>query len=415
LEGNRPFTDITTWPTLDATGNAKITLTAGQRYSFTLYHSEPEGGQSCATFKLAGEADPVNGTASRMTGNLIGALIDPSSLPPLITNQPVSVDFTLGGTINLSVGVDSAAPPTYQWYRGLTAVSGATNQTFTIANATLAAVGSYHVAVTTLNGVALSANVLVYTPAPAPQPRVFQQDSNGFLVVEAEHFTGSTRAPDGHAWVVQADRNGFSGTGYVQPLADSGVNLGSTLGFITNGARLDFTVNFTKTGTHYFWFRGGEPAAAGNGDSVHAGIDGTAPANLVQLTGPPTFTTTGWNWVGSNATTRASIEVTAAGPHTINAWMREDGFYFDKLIITTDADFVPTDVGPAESASTGGEATPTISVARSATSGPVITFTGTLQRATSIGTTTSWTDVSGAVSPYTAPSTATQEYYRARQ
>jgi hypothetical protein len=175
LEGNRPFTDITTWPTQDATGNAKITLTAGQRYSFTLYHSEPEGGQSCATFKLAGEADPVNGTASRMTGNLIGALIDPSSLPPLITNQPVSVDFTLGGTINLSVGVDSAAPPTYQWYRGLTAVSGATNQTFTIANATLAAVGSYHVAVTTLNGVALSANVLVYTPAPAPQPRVFQQ------------------------------------------------------------------------------------------------------------------------------------------------------------------------------------------------------------------------------------------------
>ena len=119
--------------------------------------------------------------------------------------------------------------------------------------------------------------------------------------------------------------------------------------------------------------------------------------------------------MGSNATTRASIEVTAAGPHTINAWMREDGFYFDKLIITTDADFIPTDVGPVESASTGGGTTPTISVARSATSGPVITFTGTLQRATSIGTPTSWTDVNGAVSPYTPPSTATQEYYRALQ
>jgi hypothetical protein len=170
----------------------------------------------------------------------------------------------LGGTINLSVS--TAAPLTYQWYRGLTPVSGATNQTFTISNATLAAVGSYYVAVTTLNGVVSSANVLVYTPAPPPPPRTFQQDSDGFLVIEAEHFTGSTRAPDGHAWVVQADRNGFSGTGYVQPLADSGVNLGSTPGFITNGARLDFTVNFTKTGTHYYWFRGGEPAAAGNGD-----------------------------------------------------------------------------------------------------------------------------------------------------
>jgi hypothetical protein len=55
LEGNRPFTDIVVWPSVDATGNAKITLTAGKRYSFTLYHSEPEGGQSCATFKLTSE------------------------------------------------------------------------------------------------------------------------------------------------------------------------------------------------------------------------------------------------------------------------------------------------------------------------------------------------------------------------
>ena len=411
---NKPFVDATAWPTLDASGNAKITLTAGKRYSFTMYRSEPEGGQSGVTFKLASEADPVNGVASRMTGNLIGTLIDPSSLPPVITNQPVSVDFTLGGTVNLSVGVDSAASPSYQWYRGITAVAGATNRTLTISNATSAAVGSYYIAVSTLNGLVNSANAFVYTPATAPQQRVFQQNSAGLLVIEAENFTGSTRAPDGHAWVVNSDRGGFSGTGYVQPLADTGVNLGSTLGFITNGARLDFTVNFTKTGTHYYWFRGGEPRAAGDGDSVHAGIDGTAPPNLVQLTGAPTFTTTGWNWVGANATARASIDVPVAGPHTINAWMREDGFYFDKLIITTDPDYVPTDVGPAESAFTGGAVTPTIRVARSATGGPVITFTGTLQRATSLGTPTSWTDVSGAVSPYAAPSTAPQEYYRAR-
>ena len=143
--------------------------------------------------------------------------------------------------------------------------------------------------------------------------------------------------------------------------------------------------------------------------------DPNAPPAFGWKSGAPTFTTTGWNWVGANPTTRASIEVTAAGPHTINAWMREDGFYFDKLIITTDADFSPTDVGPAESASTGGGATPTISVARNATGGPVITYTGTLQRATSLGTPTNWTDVSGAVSPYTAPPTAPQEYYRARQ
>ncbi len=415
LEGNRPYTDITTWPTVDASGNAKITLTAGKRYSFTLYHSEPEGGQSCATFKLASEADPANAVASRMTGNLIGTLIDPSSLPPVVTNQPVNVDFTLGGTINLSVGVDSAAPPRYQWYRGLTAVPGATNQTLTIANATLAAVGSYYVAVTTMNGTVNSANAFVYTPAPAPPQRIFQQDSAGLLVIEGESFTGSTRASDGHAWVVNSDRSGFSGTGYVQPLGDTGVNVGSALTF-TNAARLDFTVNLTKTGTNYFWFRGGEPRAAGDGDSVHAGIDGIPPASLIQLTGAPTFTTIGWNWVGRiNGDTRAFAVVTTAGPHTINLWMREDGFYFDKLLITTDPDYVPADVGPAESASTGGAATPTIRVARNAAGSPVITFTGTLQRATSLGTPTSWTDVGSAASPYTPPASTGQEYYRTRQ
>jgi hypothetical protein len=96
-----------------------------------------------------------------MTGNLIGTLIDPSSIPPVITNQPVGVDFTVGGTINLSVGVDSAAPPTYQWFRGLTPVPGATNPTLTISNATLADAGPYDVVVTTVNGVVRSANVLV--------------------------------------------------------------------------------------------------------------------------------------------------------------------------------------------------------------------------------------------------------------
>jgi hypothetical protein len=83
--------------------------------------------------------------------------------------------------------------------------------------------------------------------------------------------------------------------------------------------------------------------------------------------------------------------------------------------VTSDEAFTPTGDVPAESASTGGGAKPTISVARNATGGPVITFTGTLQRATSLGTPTSWTDVSGAVSPYTAPSAATQEFYRVRQ
>lgn len=417
LEANRPFNDIVTWPTVDAEGNAKITLTAGRRYSFTLYHSEPEGGQSCATFKLANEADPANGTASRMTGNLIGALVDPSSLPPVITNQPVGIDFTLGGTINLSVGVDSAAPPQYQWYRGLTPVAGATNRTLTISNATFAHAGPYYVAVKTVNGTVNSANVLVYTPAPPPPQRIFQQGSTGLVVMEAENYYNFVRAPDGHAWFPQADRSGYVGTGFVQALPDSGVNNGAYPALLTASPRLDYQVNFTKTGTHYVWLRGGARLADGGGDSVHAGIDGDNPASARRIDGTPSFNiATGWNWVGNiQGDTRASIQVASAGEHTINIWMREDGLVLDRILLTTDETFAPTGDGPAESPSTGGGVTPTISIARSATGGPAITFTGTLQRTTALGTPTTWTDVSGAVSPYTPPLTATQEFYRARQ
>ena len=57
-------------------------------------------------------------------------------------------------------------------------------------------------------------------------------------------------------------------------------------------------------------------------------------------------------WAWSNATmdgVRATIEVPTAGTHTVNVWMREDGFVFDKLVLTFNAAFTPTETGPAES------------------------------------------------------------------
>jgi hypothetical protein len=282
----------------------------------------------------------------------------------------------------------------------------------------LADAGPYHVVVSTVNGDVVSASVLVYTPAAAPARRTFEQDGTGLVVIEAENYYDSIRAPDGHVWYPQTDRSGYVGTGYVQALADSGVNNGAYPAFLTDSPRLDFKVNFTKTGTHYVWLRGGSRLSDGAGDSVHAGIDGDNPASARRIDGTPTFNiATGWNWVGNiQGDTRASIDVTNAGEHTLNIWMREDGFVLDRILVTSDETFAPTGDGPAESASTGGGgATPTISVARNATGGPVITYTGTLQRATSLGTPTNWTDVSGAVSPYTAPGTAPQEFYRARQ
>jgi len=89
------------WPVLDSNGNAFITLTAGVRYSFQQWQPERDGGQMSATYKYVGpdnstigsEPDPANGTASRLTGNVIGAFIDPSSVPPRLSISGTKITF----------------------------------------------------------------------------------------------------------------------------------------------------------------------------------------------------------------------------------------------------------------------------------------------------------------------------------
>jgi hypothetical protein len=72
------------WPNTNVAGNAVITLTAGTKYYFELWHDEFENGRVEATMKIEGTPDPANGSLSTMTGSLIGGLIDPSTVPPLL-------------------------------------------------------------------------------------------------------------------------------------------------------------------------------------------------------------------------------------------------------------------------------------------------------------------------------------------
>ncbi len=46
---------------------------------------------------------------------------------------------------------------------------------------------------------------------------------------------------------------------------------------------------------------------------------------------------------------RPTIEVTTAGDHTVNLYMREDGAVVDKLLLTLNPDYTPTEQGPPES------------------------------------------------------------------
>ncbi len=102
----------------------------------------------------------------------------------------------------------------------------------------------------------------------------FQQDPgpDGIVSIEAENFDENVPNPP-HTWIFITDPEGFSGTGAMQSTpTDPGGGAGNDTGYVENSPRLDFEVNFTKTGTHYIWIRG--YGQDGNSDSCHAGIDG---------------------------------------------------------------------------------------------------------------------------------------------
>jgi hypothetical protein len=178
-------------------------------------------------------------------------------------------------------------------------------------------------------------------------------EENGHVEFEAEQFTakasGSGEASDAD-WLSVSD-SGVSGGTAMEVVPNDGVNVGDS----TDGARLDYDVEFNNTGTYYVWVRMRGPTE--DDDSLHAGLDGS-PASyggggMTDLSGDWVWENrVGWNADGD----RVTVDVNSTGTHTVNIWMREDGTQADEIVLTTDPDFTP-DQNSADFVETGGEVT----------------------------------------------------------
>ena len=78
-----------------------------------------------------------------------------------ITTQPVAQNVCLGSPFTLSVTATGAA--TYQWYKGSTAISGATANAYKVSAAVATDAGSYYVRVTGANGTPVNSNTVAIT------------------------------------------------------------------------------------------------------------------------------------------------------------------------------------------------------------------------------------------------------------
>jgi hypothetical protein len=169
---------------------------------------------------------------------------------------------------------------------------------------------------------------------------VYQQDggADGIVSIEAENFDVNL-SQGGHAWVLVSPA-GYSGTGAMQ--AQSNLKTNNNTGYVTISPRLDYQVDFVYTGIHYVWIRG--LGANDDNDSVHAGLDGIGLSTSDRID-------VGTDWTWSKDTMDgpvAIINVSSTGLHTLNLWMREDGFMADKIVLTTRSSYVPTGTGPPE-------------------------------------------------------------------
>src|SRR5262249_44685983 len=144
--------------------SAGIPLVAGSKYYIEGVAHEGGGGDDfTATFKLLADADPADGTATKLTNGVI-AYITPPVTSATITNQPQNVSAYESSVITLSVGVqtDSELRPLYQWRKGgVNIFLNATSATYTIPYAVVADSGSYDCVITVPN----FANTLTSTAA----------------------------------------------------------------------------------------------------------------------------------------------------------------------------------------------------------------------------------------------------------
>ena len=180
------------------------------------------------------------------------------------------------------------------------------------------------------------------TPPPPPPTLTFQQDAtaDALVVMNAESFNTAI-ARGGQSWQ-PISVSGSVSSSAMRALPNLGRNISTSIE--TTAPQMDFAVNFNRTGTHYLWLRG--QAADGNDDTCHAGLDGVVQATSDKSTG----FTPAWSWTRKTIDgPAATINVPTPGLHAFTIWMREDGLILDKIILTPNASYVPTDLGPPPS------------------------------------------------------------------
>ena len=169
------------------------------------------------------------------------------------------------------------------------------------------------------------------------------------IVIEAESPTSSSGSVGGNVWQLVNDDDASGGLA-MQARPDVGNTRNAD--YETKAPRLDFTADFDKTGKWYVWVRGrAAGSTTGTSDSCHVGLDGDGQSSGERISEFESEFT--WSTARMNVNQPASIDVDTTGVHTVNLWMREDGFVVDKIVLTREHNYQPSGLGPVATGTIG--------------------------------------------------------------
>jgi len=204
---------------------------------------------------------------------------------------------------------------------------------------------------------------------PLVSDQVIFQENNGAVAVEAEYFYKQSKS-EMRQWYVKSKESvssddlsaskqthlKASNNAYVEILPDTRVTHSDALvkgeNFSNKGGELGilhYKVRINEPGRYYVWVRAFSTGSEDNG--IHVGLNGEWPAHGQRMQWCKGKNK--WTWESKQRTKKEHcgvpkeiyLDIEKAGIHDIQFSMREDGFEFDKFILTKDSNFTPKNEG----------------------------------------------------------------------
>ncbi len=336
------------------------TVTAGTAVTFTVvasgtpaptYQWKKGGtnisGATNASYSIASPQLADAGSYTVVATNMAGSVTSNTATltvnaAPVITTQPQSQTVTVGSAVTFTVVVTGFPAPTYQWKKGGTNISGATNASYSIASVATGDAGSYTVVATNSQGnVTSSAATLTVNTAPAfttqPQNQTVTTGSSATFTSVASgtpaptyqwkkggaNISGATNANYTIASVVSGDAGSYTvvATNSVGSATSNAATLTVNTGpaittqpqsqTVAPGANVTFTVVATGTPAPTYQWRK-------NGVNISGATSASYSLTSVQGTDAADYTVVVTNSVGSTTSSVATLTVVITPPYNVD-------------------------------------------------------------------------------------------------